>query len=286
MRIIFLTLLLILSDHLILKGQNSDYGSNTTFHKISSNEAKDYKLKITLPNNYDEKKTYKALYYLDAWWLSELVLGSYAILNITENIDDIIFVGITLDGNVRDWNVQRTFDFTPSKYDMQVVQKVGISDHAINLDSNTTGGADIFIDFLETKVLKFVENKIPNLEKNRGFIGHSFSGLLGIYIMQKKPEIFTNFIIIAPSLWWNKPEMLNPKLFHNFIKERGPVKLHLSYGEDESNWIVKSNIKMDSIINNLERDRLEYKFVAYEKSNHNSILPRAIYDGLLYIYSK
>jgi hypothetical protein len=80
--------------------------------------------------------------------------------------------------------------------------------------------------------------------------------------------------------------MLKQKLFHNFIKKRGPVKLHLSYGEDESNWIVKSNIKMESIINNLEKDRLNYKFVVYEKSNHNSILPRAIYDGLLYINSK
>ena len=156
MRIILLTFLLILSNHLILKGQNSDYGTNTTFHQISSNEAKVYKLKITLPNNYDENKTYKSLYYLDAWWLSELVLGSYAILNLTENVEDIIFVGITIDGNVSDWNIQRTFDFTTSKYDMPLAQKVGISDHDINLDSNITGGADIFINFLETKVLKFV----------------------------------------------------------------------------------------------------------------------------------
>jgi len=286
MRIIFLTFLLVLSNNLILFSQVSDYGSKTTIYNISSNEKKEYKLKVTLPKNYNENKAYKTLYYLDGWWLSELVLGSYAVLSVTENVEDIILVGISIDGNVLDWNIQRTYDFTPSKYEMPIEQKVGIGEDAITLDSITTGGGSIFINFLETKVLSFIDNRFSNIEKKRGFIGHSFGGLFGVYIMKNRPEIFTDFIIISPSLWWNNYELLNEESFHSFNQHRGPKKVHLSYGANESAWIVRSNTKMDGIINKLGKDQLDYQFVAYQKSNHNSVLPRAIYDGLKHLYSK
>lgn len=80
--------------------------------------------------------------------------------------------------------------------------------------------------------------------------------------------------------------MLTPELLNDFTMSKGLRKLYLCYGREESNWIVSSNIKMDTIINKLEKDSLDYKFVAYEDANHNSILSRAIYDGLLYLYKK
>lgn len=286
MKVILLSFLLVVFHNPVLYSQASDYGSNTTVYELASSEAKDYQLKVTLPRGYDKNKTYKALYYLDAWWLSELVLGSYAVLNLSEQIDELVLVGITIDGSVLDWNKQRTFDFTPSIYDMPVDQMVGLGGSAIKLDSNTTGGADVFLEFLESKVLSFIDHKIPNLDPERGFVGHSFSGLFGFYTLMKKPELFTDYLIISPSLWWNNPEMLDPELFNDFTMQKRSRKLYVAYGEKETNWIVRSNIQMDSIINNLETVRLNYQFIAYEKANHNSVLSRAIYDGLLYLYKK
>jgi predicted alpha/beta superfamily hydrolase len=286
MKTIFLYTILLISIHPNFFAQKSDYGASTTAYDISSDEGKEYKLKITLPHNYDNNKTYKVLYYLDAWWLSELVLGSYAILSLSEKINDVVFVGISIEGDVLDWNMQRTYDYTPSIYDMPITQTAGLGKHAIKLDSTTTGGAHIFLEFLESKVFNFIDNKFSNLDNNRGFIGHSFGGLFGFYVMQNKPQLFTDFIIISPSLWWNKSELLYPELFNDFTQQKKSGKLYLSYGKNESNWIVESNIKMKEILSNLEQNRLEFMIEAYDKTNHNSILSKAIYNGLCFLYKK
>ena len=114
----------------------SDYGSRTKIHELVSEENSSYNLRITLPNNYDHNKTYKTLYYLDAWWLSEIVAGSYAILQLSDKVEPIILIGITLDGNLKDWNIQRTLDFTPSAYDiskMKFQMRAGREDDGIIL---------------------------------------------------------------------------------------------------------------------------------------------------------
>jgi predicted alpha/beta superfamily hydrolase len=286
MRVFFLTFVLITLNSFLLIGQRTDYGSTTNRYSISSDEEKVYQLKVTLPQDYDENKDYRTLYYLDSWWLSEIVMGSYALLTISEKIDDVVLVGISLDGSLLDWNIQRTFDFTPSKYNMPVSQTVGMGENAIPLNENTTGGGEKFIEFLETKVLKFIDDKYPNLSKNRGLLGHSFGGLFGFYVIQNRPALFSDFIIISPALWWNKSELLQEELFSEFKEDEQQAKLYLSYGEDEFKWIVSSNIEMDNVINNLGKSRLDYKFVAYDKTNHNSILPKAIYDGLMYLYGR
>jgi hypothetical protein len=275
----------LLSGMVSLIAQKSDYGSQTKLHSISSNEQKDYQLKVTLPKNYDANNSYKSLYYLDSWWLSEAILGSYALLNLTQQVDDIVLIGISVTGTALDWNIQRSFDFTPSTYKMPVKLLAGTGENALTLGDSNTGGAELFVQFLEAKVVTFIENEYPNLEKQRGLLGHSFGGLFSFYVMQNRPQLFSDYIIISPSIWWNKPERLHEKLFTKFNETDKPTKLHLSYGEDESKWITNSNIKMDSVLTGIASSRLDYKFVAYKNTNHTSILTKAIYDGLLFLYA-
>jgi predicted alpha/beta superfamily hydrolase len=284
MKIIFLTLIIIIFQNCLLIGQVSDYGSTTKTYQISSDEGKAYQLKVTLPLQYDKNKTYPTLYYLDGWWLSEIVLGSYAILSLSQQIKEVVFVGITLKADALDWNIQRTFDYTPSKYNLGINMTAGLGDNRILLNENTTGGAPLFINSLEIKVLKFMDEKYPNLSKKRGLLGHSFRGLFGFFVMQNKPALFSDYILISPSVWWNKPELLKEELFNKFNEEEKMVNIHLSYGEDESKLIKESSIKMDSILNALPNNPTDYKFVTYKNTNHNSILPKAIYDGLLFLY--
>jgi predicted alpha/beta superfamily hydrolase len=62
-------------------------------HKISSKK-QHYVIKITFPPNYDIGNNYNVLYYLDAWFLSDVVTGSYNILNRYEYADDVVLIGI------------------------------------------------------------------------------------------------------------------------------------------------------------------------------------------------
>lgn len=286
MRLTF-SLIFILAIHFEIFAQVSDYGSSTEIHDIVSQDNKKYQLKVTLPNNYQTSKSYKVLYYLDSWWLSETVLGSYALLQLSEKVEDIVLIGITTDGNLKDWNIQRTLDFTPSNYDIEVMginMRAGSGENSIELNPNNTGGADSFIEFIETKVFPYVEETYPNLGMNRGLLGHSYGGLFSFYVMQKQPQLFSDFLIISPSLWWNKSELSEKSSFSKFLSNKKPVNLHFSYGGVESKLITKSSLEMNEIILDLENENLNYEFNFYEKANHNSILPQAIYDGLLFLY--
>lgn len=271
--------------------QKTEYGSTTESYIIQSDNNDEYKIKITLPNNYDSNKSYKVLYYLDSWWLSEIVLGSYAILNITEYVEEVVFVGISANGNQLDWNIRRVMDYTPTPYDTErwnKLQKSGFVIKSGGADRNpsTTGGANKFIDFLSNKVFTFVEDKHPNLQKRRGLIGHSLGGLFGIYVLQQNPILFTDVIVISSTVTWNESEQLDSNLFSKFTKSEKKHKLYVAVGGKEFEPTIAANKELNNILKNLENARMDYKFKIYDESNHQSILSNAIYDGLLFLYNK
>lgn len=292
---IFLTVILNLLMISPILGQHIRKQNIIEFHKVSS-EKQDYIIKITFPPNYDLENNYNVLYYLDAWFISDIVTGSYNILNRCEYVEDIVLVGISIEGTEFDFNKQRIMDFTPTKYKMSdkmkelgtegnyPIIKSGAGENAVLMSSETTGGADEFIDFLSDKLFPFVENEYPNLDKRKGFLGHSLGGLFGVYLLQKNPTLIDDYILISGSLDWNKNEILNLELFDDFKNSSKNYQLFLSYGKSEVKRTIKSNEKFNTIIKNLNKNNFNYNLKTYEELNHHSILSRAIYDGLLFIY--
>ena len=151
-------------------------------------------------------------------------------------------------------------------------------------NNRTTGGADAFINFLSEKLIPFVENKFPNLSKSRGLLGHSLGGLFGTYSIQKRPNLFDNYILISSSLSWNDDELLNEVFFYDFKDSSKEHSLYLTYSKAEFDATCKSNEKLNEIIKNLGKNNLKYSFEPYENLSHHSILSRAIYDGIFFTY--
>jgi len=278
-------------------GQKNELGYETKSHKIYSSDNDEYLLKITFPRNYNPDKEYKTLYYLDAYWLTEIVLGTYTVLDLCDYVENIVFVGLSLNGSEKDWNRQRNMDFTPTPFqNIGLLDKIKEKDNkmkititsgaGILLDKNSTGGANLFLDFLEKDVISFIENKYPNLNKQRGLLGHSFGGLFGFYTLKNKPELFQDLLLISASLSWNSSEIVSEEFFSKLLKSKTNIKLYHCYGADEVNATVKSNINLSEMISQNETKNLNYKFSPIKNANHHSVLSRAIYDGLLYLYKK
>jgi predicted alpha/beta superfamily hydrolase len=280
-------------------GQEPELGYKTENHKIYSQDKDEYILKITFPRNYSSKKEYKTLYYLDAYWLTEITRGSYTILDLCNYVEDVVFVGISIDGSEKDWHKQRDMDFTPSKFknlglleglkklnpdnNIKITVKTGGGNQ---LNAESTGGANLFLSFLEKDVIKFVEKEYPNLNKRRGILGHSFGGLFGFYTLQNNPELFQDLLLISASLSWNSSELVKIEKFSKLKESKNGIKLYHSYGKEEVNGIKTSNKELSKIISELELENLNYKFDPIKNTNHHSVLSRAIYDGLLYLYKK
>lgn len=294
---IHLTVILNLLMIFPILGQQIRAKNKIESHKLST-QTQDYAIKITFPPNYDVGNNYNVLYYLDAWFISDVVTGSYNILNRCEYVEDVVLIGISIEGNEFDFNKQRIMDFTPTKHKMSdkmkalgsevnyPIIKSGAGENAVIMNSETTGGADEFIEFLSGNLFPFVESKYPNLKKRKGFLGHSLGGLFGAYLIQKEPTLIDDYILISGSLDWNENELLKEDLFDDFKNSTKLKQVYLTYGKSEIKRTTKSNEKFNIIIENLEKENLNYIMKVYEEANHHSILSRAIYDGLFFIYKK
>jgi hypothetical protein len=90
----------------------------------------------------------------------------------------------------------RAFDYTPPvpgenpTWDSQARQRVG-------------GGADVFLDLIEQRVLPDVRQRIPVDASRSTLWGHSYGGLLVMYTLFTRPALFARYAAADPSLWWH-----------------------------------------------------------------------------------
>ncbi|OBT45941.1 hypothetical protein VE00_04240 [Pseudogymnoascus sp. WSF 3629] len=100
------------------------------------------------------------------------------------------------------------------------------------------GGADAFIDFIDSKVRPAVKARFPQTTSWREAIyGHSYGGLFALHVLFTRPQMFECYIASSPSIWWNTRCILHEAkafLQDNTSDERLP-SLMLFYGSFEQN---------------------------------------------------
>jgi predicted alpha/beta superfamily hydrolase len=284
-KIFFLLLITFLFETTAVNSQGLTFDSKepqTNIQDIKNENGKPYRLVVTLPSGYQDGKEYKVLYYLDAWWLKELVTGCYRIKSMSSEMDEVILVGILAVGDEKDWHIQRNMDYTPSVYDLSWLN-LKIEFGGMALDENTTGGAVSFMQFLKHKVIPTVEQEYNIDADTRGILGHSFGGLLGFYSFVKHNDLFANYILIAPAIWWNNSEIFQDKASLLSQKE---AKMFIAMGTGEINMLKIPLANLVEELKSKTNEKLEMTYKQYENATHNSVIPQGIYDGIELFYTK
>ncbi|WP_223857987.1 alpha/beta hydrolase-fold protein [Salinimonas profundi] len=173
-------------------------------------------LMVRLPNNYNRytNKSYPVLYLLDGQGNFAHAAGTLDLLNQSGMAPEMIIVAIN--------NTHRTRDFTPTY------------DESYN-DWGISGGADNFITFLGTELKPYIKSHY----RTNGYAilsGHSLGGLLSVYALQSRPELFQAYFSFSPSLWWHdevifsdaekffsRTDKLNKYLYINMGNEGGQM---------------------------------------------------------------
>ena len=183
-------------------------------HSRILNEQRD--LLIHLPNNYHKHTSvkYPVVYLLDGQRNLRHAAGTLDLLNQDNKAQEMIIVAIK--------NTHRTRDFTPT-YD-ESYNQWGIS-----------GGADMFLDFVEDELIPYI-NKQYRTNNFKILSGHSLGGLLAVYSLQSRPQLFQAHFAFSPSLWWHdqvifkqtehffkKTTKLHNYLYTNLGNEDGPM---------------------------------------------------------------
>jgi len=158
---------------------------------------------IYLPDGYNAKDTtrYPVIYLLDGSADEDFIhvvgLVQFCSFPWVNKVPQCIVVGIA--------NTDRKRDFTfPSTID---------DDKKL---CPTSGHSDKFIAFIEKELQPYIEHKYKT-NSQKTLIGESLGGLLATEVLLKKPTLFTKYIIISPSLWWDDGSLL--KLNSDILNE-------------------------------------------------------------------
>ena len=265
--ILLLTLKISYGQDLLEKISETDFTIGQTI-KIKSqllNETRD--LNIYLPMNYsqDSLKNYPVIYLLDGSKDEDFIhisgivqFGSFSWINM---IPESIVVGIG--------NVDRKRDFTyPSQSELD--QK----------EFPTSGKSEKFISFLEKELQPFIDSEYRTTEI-KTIIGQSLGGLLATEILFKEPELFDNYIIVSPSLWWDDEKLLdeNSKTYHS------NKSIYIAGGKEGEVMERTAKELYDKLNKNKKQNtNLFYNFL--EDKTHGDALHIAVYDAFEKIFEQ
>lgn len=179
-------------------------------------------LNIYLPSGYspDSAHTYPVIYLLDGAADEDFIhiagLVQFASFPWVEHLPPSILVGIA--------NTDRKRDFTyPTASGFQFPPELAAYQSAYK----NAGGSARFMDFVEKELQPYIDQTYKtNAEKT--LIGQSLAGLMATEIVLKKPQLFSKYIIMSPSLWWDNESLLRIKP----SQPRPGTKVYLAVGKE------------------------------------------------------
>ncbi len=216
---------------------------------------------VWLPDGYnDTTATYPVIYVLDGTANEDFphIAGLVQFMNMYELLPKSIVVGIANIGS------SRRRDFThPTRNDSDLVW------------IPTGGGSEPFIEFLATELQPFV---VEHYRTNgmRTIIGQSAGGLLATEILFKRPEMFDNYILVSPSLWWDSGSLAETADDWANTNARLPKKVFLAMAPDDA-MMQDDMDKVVAAFTAHAKAPFQWKFVPFPEESHMTILHRAAY---------
>ncbi len=251
------------------------YPAYETINVHANSNNKDYEIYIQLPKSYSDTKTaYPLIIVNDTSWAFPITNGAMALMGGAV-VKEAIVVGISYSKG-DDRMVSRTRDYTPT---FSPVDKNGNSSPA----RMASGHAKEYVDFIEQQVIPLLKDKYRIDSKKRVFVGHSYGGLLGSYILFKKPHLFTDYIIGSPSLWYHNRIMFTIEKAYSKTHSRLPVNVAMFVGSLENDYypMVTDLLAMEKQLRSRNYEGFNLRVEVLQGESHHSVFPGLLSKGLM-----
>jgi hypothetical protein len=258
-----ITLLLLLSANIF--SQNTDDIVIAKRIKIQSTVLNEERtIFVSTPLNYNQSiDAYPVMYVLDGSENS-IHFNSGLVSNLSERAlcPKMIIVAIS--------NTDRFRDMTPTPYTRD--------------PNRPSGGADKFLQFMETELFPFIEKEYRTLPY-RIIKGHSASGLCVTHAFLSHNQMFNSYIAISPSMWWDS------NLFSKTAEEKlGEMNFkhkhfYFSTGSKETAHNIDGAQSFYEVLSEKNPKDLKWKFDHIQDEDHMSQGTIAMYNALRFIYA-
>lgn len=263
---------------------------NTHVHQLP-NTATDrrYEVWVDLPPSYFENdKAYPVVFTTDSDYGFPLIRSlRRRIGGKGRNVEDFVLVGLSYGIGEESMPSKRR-DYTPT----DPFARTGTKPAAGDYDSASTyGQAAAYRDYIERDVFALIAREYRVDMQRKVYVGHSFGGLFGSYVLLTKPGMFRSYILGSPSLWFDRRTMFDLEARYAETHRDLPAHVLLSIGAYETRGSGPRHLDTDMIgdMHRFERAlesrgypglRIESEVMPDE--DHLTGLPRTITHGLLW----
>lgn len=238
----------------------------------------DRMINIYLPDNYNPNDAvrYPIVYVLDGG-VDEDFFHIAGIVRFStqpwiDRFPRSIVVGI--GGNTR----RRDFTFPVENTDF--IEKEGFQKASFP----SYGGSDKYRTFMKNELIPYISGNYKSNGKQT-LIGESLAGILSVEILLKQPELFDDYIIISPSLWWGEESLLKKaeKFLQGNLKK--DVKVYLGVpNKEEDVRMYDEAIALSDILNNNKKIHFVFDYMPDEL--HSTVIHQAVYNAFKKLYPK
>ncbi len=244
---------------------------------------------VYLPGGYDAaaQQRYPVIYLLDADWNFAAFTGMvHELSEVIGNtvVPPSIIVSIP--------NTDRTRDLTPTN------GMVGPDGKRVD-DFKTSGGGEKFTAFIQTELIPHIDSAY-HTAPYKMLIGHSFGGLTAMNIIINHTDMFNDYIVIDPSMWWDGRKLLTQAADAFKQKKFEGKNMFLAiantmpYGMDTSRvqkdtsgetGHIRSIMLLKNILQQNPGNGLHWSYKYYNDDSHGSVPLIAEYDGLHFLFT-
>lgn len=244
-------------------------------HAESNN--KDYELYIQLPASYKNSTTaYPLIIVNDSRFAFPLASGAMQLMG-DRVVKEAIVVGVSYSKG-DDSTISRTRDYTPT---YSPNEPNGHSSAA----RKVSGHAKEYTAFLADQVIPLMQQNYRVDSNSKIFVGHSFGGLLGSYILVNRPEVFDHYIIGSPSLWYdNKVIFAMEKAYaekHKSLKAHAMIYVDDNDGSLNNKKMADDVLAFEKILRSRNYSGLNLRVEVIKDENHHSVFPGLLSRGLM-----
>jgi predicted alpha/beta superfamily hydrolase len=257
--------------------QNPVNLDNTVQFPIISKYVKNekYIIQVGLPIGYkNSDKSYPVLYVLDGDKSFGMTKEITDWLSWDNEIKNIIVVGISYGKGTSIWWEKRARDYTQFK-------------DTVYYYYPNAGGADNFLSFIKNELFPVINKNYRTKQDSNAIMGISFGALLSSYVLFTQPDMFKDYILISPSLFWNGNSILKTESDY-FLKHKELNKtVYLAYGsQDDNDWVIGPTTELIQIIQEHKYDSLKFITQVFKGETHISVYPVAMTHGLKTIFRR
>jgi predicted alpha/beta superfamily hydrolase len=244
-------------------GQNNNnkivIGTIDTIHSTILNEQRE--VLIYVPNSANTgmkgKTKYPVMYILDGESFFHSTTGMVQYLSAIGKMPQMIIVAIV--------NTDRVRDLTPTHY-------TSWSDGQQDPEHfKYSGGGEKFTSFIQKELIAHIDSLYPT-EPYRMFVGHSLGGLMVINTLINHPSLFSSYVAIDPTIWWDKHFLI--KKSESALKRTNYAgkRLFFASANTMNKGMDTIRVLTDTAIGNMHvRDNLRYRAILLENKNNNLV---------------